>query len=229
MESPENQQFDEETTEKTLPEINEDSVAISPDSVLYKNLPLKCNWKFWYLDGEKNKEWMDRLHDLCVLTTVEEFWALIDRIRKPSNLPQCDYSLFKESIPPVWEERDNKSGGRIVYQLAKTDHELFNELWLKLMLGMIGDFFGDATDAICGAVCSSRPKGSKISIWTQSGADQEVIKRIGVLMRDLWANHYESMEKARIFYESHADSQNKQSSVAPHRQYLTGHEYQQSY
>ncbi|KAI6243762.1 Eukaryotic translation initiation factor 4E-1A-like, protein [Aphelenchoides fujianensis] len=179
MESPENQNhLEEENAEKTLPEINEDSVAISPDSVLHKSLPLKYRWKFWYLDGDKQKDWMHRLHDLCVLSTVEDFWALIDRIRKPSNLPQCDYSLFKEAIPPVWEEPDNKSGGRIVYQVP--------------------------------------------NIWTQSGADPEVIKQIGTLMRDLWASHYDSMDKARIFYESHADTQVKQSSVTPHRMYITG-------
>lgn len=41
---------------------------------------------------------------------------------------------------------------------------LLNELWLKLMLAMIGNYFGDLTDLICGAVCSSRNKGSKVII-----------------------------------------------------------------
>lgn len=36
-------------------------------------------------------------------------------------------------------------------------------MWMKLMLGMIGGYFGDLIESICGAVCSSRQKGSKVS------------------------------------------------------------------
>jgi hypothetical protein len=46
--------------------------------------------------------------------------------------------------------------------LAKQDQQLLNDLWLKLMLAMIGHYFGDVDDQICGAVCSSRQKGSKV-------------------------------------------------------------------
>jgi hypothetical protein len=35
-------------------------------------------------------------------------------------------------------------------------------MWMKLMLGMIGGYFGDLIESICGAVCSSRQKGSKV-------------------------------------------------------------------
>lgn len=32
-------------------------------------------------------------------------------------MQQCDYSLFKYKIQPVWEEPENKEGGRIVFQV----------------------------------------------------------------------------------------------------------------
>lgn len=79
-------------------------------------------------------------------------------------MSQCDYSLFKYQIRPVWEEEQNVRGGRIVYQLAKQEQQLLNELWTKLMLAMIGNFFGSVDDEICGAVCSSRQKGSKVAV-----------------------------------------------------------------
>jgi hypothetical protein len=34
-------------------------------------------------------------------------------------MQQCDYSLFKYQIQPVWEEKENKNGGRIVFQVRK--------------------------------------------------------------------------------------------------------------
>ena len=49
---------------------------------------------------------------------IKLFFSLVDRIRKPSNMPTCDYSLFKEEMAPVWETEHNKNGGRLVYQVT---------------------------------------------------------------------------------------------------------------
>lgn len=41
-------------------------------------------------------------------------------------------------------------------------HELLDQLWLELLIALIGDQFGNDTDEICGAVCNIRQKGSKV-------------------------------------------------------------------
>jgi len=41
-------------------------------------------------------------------------------------------------------------------------HELLDQLWLELLIALIGDQFGSDTDEICGAVCNIRQKGSKV-------------------------------------------------------------------
>lgn len=32
-------------------------------------------------------------------------------------MQQCDYSLFKYKIQPVWEEKENVQGGRLIFQV----------------------------------------------------------------------------------------------------------------
>lgn len=44
-------------------------------------------------------------------------FSFIDRIRPPSVMQQCDYSLFKYKIQPVWEEKENVQGGRLIFQV----------------------------------------------------------------------------------------------------------------
>jgi len=161
---------------------------------------------------------MDRLSNICTLTTAEEFWALIDRIRPPSVMLMCDYSLFRGDIQPVWEVPENKDGGRLVFMLLKHELDLLNDVWLKLMLGLIGNHFEELTQYICGAVCSIRQKGSKISLWTSSTNDETINRKLGLAMRSLWSQHFPNVFGQRpIYFEAHADAQSKQSSVAPHK------------
>lgn len=47
------------------------------DYPLELSFPLKEAWSFWYLDAEKNKDWMERLHNVCTLESAEQFWAYV--------------------------------------------------------------------------------------------------------------------------------------------------------
>jgi len=218
VENFENVVADEEVEEQSEHNHENGVSVIAADSLLNRDHPLKCPWGFWFLSSQKNQDWMDRLSNICTLTTAEEFWALIDRIRPPSVMLMCDYSLFRGDIQPVWEVPENKDGGRLVCVLAKHELEVLNEIWLKLMLGLIGNYFEELTPYICGAVCSIRQKGSKISLWTSSTNDEGTNKKIGIALRNLWLHHFPQFFQQRpIFFEAHADAQSKQSSVAPHK------------
>jgi len=219
MESPdvvaeklEGNHIDEKENVDQASDTNEGPI-ISSDSVLNKSFPLKYPWGFFFLSNDKNLDWMKRLSRICTLNTVEEFWAFVDRIRQPSIMPQCDYSLFKYEIEPVWEVPENVNGGRLVFQLQKPEPHIFDELWLKLMLGMIGDYFGEETKSLCGAVCSSRQKGSKISLWTTNAEDDDTNKEIGNKLKALWGPfNKDGPEAIRIHYEVHRECQSKTTS-----------------
>merc|ERR1719506_146609 len=84
----------------------------------------------------------------------------------PSKLENVDYSLFKDGISPAWEDPGVKNGGRWVVKLEKVKAQSLDELWLSLMLALIGEEFWDVGgDLVCGAIVSVRARASKIALW----------------------------------------------------------------
>lgn len=125
--------------------------------------PLQNPWTLWYYENEKGKTWEANQHAITNFDTVEDFWSLYNHIKLASEIKSGnDYSLFKNNIRPMWEDDANKNGGRWVISLAKyTRHNELDNLWLDVILCLIGEAFEYSED-ICGAVVNIRPRGHKI-------------------------------------------------------------------
>lgn len=125
--------------------------------------PLQNPWTLWYYENEKGKTWEANQHAITSFETVEDFWSLYNHIKFASEIKSGnDYSLFKNNIRPMWEDDANKNGGRWVISLAKyTRHNELDNLWLDVILCLIGEAFEYSED-ICGAVVNIRPRGHKI-------------------------------------------------------------------
>ncbi|CAD7686321.1 unnamed protein product [Nyctereutes procyonoides] len=129
--------------------------------------------------------------------TVEDFWTLYNHIQLSSNLmPGCEYSLFKDGIEPMWEDKKNKRGGRWLITLNKQQRR-------KTLLCLIGESFDDYSDDVCGAVIDVRAKGDKIAIWTTKWRVYK--ERLGL------------PPKIVIGYQSHADTATKSGSTTKNR------------
>jgi translation initiation factor 4E len=115
------------------------------------------------------------------LSTVEEFWCLYNNINGPSCLGNGDVSFFKKGITPAWEDEACSSGGRWVVKLEKVRPDTMDDTWLNLILALIGEQTFEETDndLVCGAVLSSRAKGtSKLALWMKT-AQKEPMMRVG--------------------------------------------------
>lgn len=124
--------------------------------------PLHNKWTLWYLEHDRKKSWEQMQNRITAFDTVEDFWSLYNHIRVASELgPGNDYSLFKRSIRPMWEDETNKRGGRWLITLRHAQRRLLDQLWLDILLIMIGESFESSED-ICGAVVNIRPRGDKI-------------------------------------------------------------------
>ena len=56
----------------------------------------------------------------------------------------CDYSLFKQGIKPMWEDPQNKDGGRWLISIDKRLRSMYlDQLWLEIMMCLIGEAFGE--------------------------------------------------------------------------------------
>jgi len=198
------QNSDTNNIEKTR---EEPGSEITPECLVKH--PLQNQWTLWYLENDRTKSWEDMQNEITSFDTVEDFWSLYNHIRVASELKQGnDYSLFKKSIRPMWEDSANKRGGRWVLNLNKQQrrNEL-DSLWLDILLCLIGESF-EHSDDINGAVVNIRPRGDKISIWTADGTNEESILGIGHKLKEC----LRLSSDTQITYELHKDTAEKTKS-----------------
>jgi len=141
-----------------------------------------CLWVNMINPSKKAKnDWTSNNAMVHSLSTVEEFWCLYNNINGPSCLGNGDVSFFKKGIVPAWEDESCASGGRWVAKLEKVRPETMDETWLNLILALIGEQTFEETDndLVCGAVLSSRAKGtSKLALWMKT-TSKEPVTRVG--------------------------------------------------
>ncbi len=135
----------------------------------------------------QSHSWEAALKMLGAYTTVESFFGTFATLRRPSQLEKnSNYHLFKDGIKPMWEDRRNAQGGKWTLTFkANQNPALLDRSWMWLVLALIGEEL-DPDDLLTGAVCSLRPKGDRLSLWTRtrSGADAP---RLNALARRLLA------------------------------------------
>lgn len=131
--------------------------------------PLQHPWCFWFRPSiPKNVSipYVETVHGLAEVATAEQFWTVYRHLARPSSLhPVSDYHLFKKGVRPIWEDDENRHGGKWLVRLKKG---VADRYWEDLMLALIGDQFHEAGVDICGAVVSIRNGEDIISIWTAS-------------------------------------------------------------
>lgn len=112
--------------------MNGDGCKIGPERIMKH--PLQDQWTLWYLEHKKGMDWENMQHKVTSFSTVEDFWSLHNHIVGPSLLKDLnDYSLFKGSIRPMWEDKANKHGGRWILNFGRHLQQHRNdldEMWL---------------------------------------------------------------------------------------------------
>jgi len=156
---------------------------------------LQNTWCLWVNMSNPSKksqkqDWSTNNAMVHSLSSVEEFWCLYNNINGPSCLGNGDVSFFKKGIVPAWEDESCSSGGRWVVKLEKVRPDTMDETWLNLILALIGEQTFEETDndLVCGAVLSSRAKGtSKLALWMKT-AQKEPALRVGNKYVDILRN-----------------------------------------
>lgn len=128
--------------------------------------PLKNVWVVWYRSpGNKFQDYEKSTQKIAHFATVEEFWSIYSHLRRPNALPHVsDYHIFRKGIRPVWEDKENRKGGKWNIRLKKG---VSTRYWEDLLLAIVGDQFGDAGEDLCGAVLSIRGNEDVLSVWTR--------------------------------------------------------------
>jgi Eukaryotic initiation factor 4E len=113
--------------QNATPELKEASLT---HAELVKH-PLQHSWCLWYYEPDRNKSWEDNQNQVSTFNSVEDFWSLFTHIKQPSEVKiGSDYSLFKDQIRPMWEDKANKNGGRWMIGLNRNQRPELDRYWI---------------------------------------------------------------------------------------------------
>jgi translation initiation factor 4E len=143
---------------------------------------LRDAWVFWFRPPISKSngfvEYEKTLHAIASFDTVEDFFSVYQHLKRPSTLPLVsDYHIFKKGIRPVWEDDENKKGGKWIVRLKKG---VADRYWEDLVYAIVGDQFAEASDEVCGAVLSVRNGEDILSIWTSVNGGRVLRIRYGL-------------------------------------------------
>jgi len=192
----------------------DNEITISPEHMMLKH-PLQNKWAMWFFKNDKSKDWAANLRYITSFDTVEDFWALYNHILPASKLGVgCDYSVFKDGVQPMWEDPNNKKGGRWLMNLNKQQrHSDLDAYWLETLLCLVGEAFDEQSDDICGAVVNIRGKGDKLAVWTGDARNAESNMKIGRTLK----SRLEIPKGIQIGFQAHTDTISKSGSTTKNR------------
>lgn len=203
-------------------------LAVGGQAVATTNLgkhPLYNEWVFWFRPPISKAngyiEYEKTLHPIAAVGTVEDFYTVYTHLKRSSTLPLVsDYHFFRSGIRPIWEDVENRKGGKWVVKLKKG---VADRLWENLLLAMIGNQFHDCGDEVCGAVLSVRNGEDILSIWTHT-EDRSILK-----VRETMKRALELPSNTKVEWKSHGSSLQQRTAMEESRREKSGSHYHQQH
>ena len=155
---------------------------------------LENKFSFWYRIDDiiqyqlqkqalDKKEYEVQVKKIAEFDTVEEFWSIFQHLRKPDSCRAgIEYFMFKEPIKPMWEDENNKNGGRISIKLRK---DFTTIIWEEMIFVLIGGILPkEMKEEINGIVVTSRKEYNTLQIWFKT-YDDLIIVDLEKCIRDI--------------------------------------------
>ncbi|KAH6626231.1 translation initiation factor eIF 4e-like domain-containing protein [Chaetomium sp. MPI-SDFR-AT-0129] len=198
---------------------------------------LRNSWVFWFRPPISKAngfiEYEKTLHPIATIDSVEDFFAVYQHLKRPSALPLVsDYHLFRQGIRPIWEDEENKNGGKWVVRLRKG---VADRYWEDLLFAIIGDQFGEASEEVCGVVLSVRNGEDILSIWARANGQRvlkirETMRRVLAFPPDTkleWKSHDSSIQQRTAIEESRREKASHHHDKRSNKQHQQQHQSSQ--
>jgi len=184
---------------------------------------LSNKFDFWYhiIDTSSDQDYKAQIKKLAQFETLEDFWAIFQYLKKPDDFKQpIEIQLFKDGITPMWEDENNKNGGRISLKLRK---EYSNLVWEELIFAFIGGYFDkEIKEEINGLVMNCKKDFNTLQIWTKN-FNNEVNKGIEKNIRELLNIPKEVILEIKPFniqYKEHPNNYNNYNNYNKQGNYM---------
>ena len=173
---------------------NPSSKSNKEEAQLTPNKKLENKFSFLYriddnTQNQNQKQVMEKekyesqVKKIAEFDTIEEFWGIFQHLRKPDSCrPGIEYFMFKEPIKPMWEDENNKNGGRFSIKLK---HGYTTIIWEEMIFALIGGILPkEMKDEINGIVVTSRKEFNTLQIWFKN-YDDKITEDLEQCIRDL--------------------------------------------
>ena len=144
--------------------------------------------------------------------TIEDFWSIFQHLRKPDScIPGIEYFMFKEPIKPLWEDENNKNGGRFSIKLK---HGYTTIIWEEMIFALIGGILPkEMKDQINGIVVTSRKEFNTLQIWFKN-YDDKITEDLEQCIRDLLVIPSEvTIEKRQFNKKDNVNNNNSNKNI----------------
>ncbi|EGC40198.1 hypothetical protein DICPUDRAFT_25523 [Dictyostelium purpureum] len=181
---------------------------------------LLSNTYYFYYMPKRPKTMNDYLAGLqCIsgpIKTVEDFWSYYSHMIRPVDefSQLSDIYFFKEGIKPIWEDAENRDGGKFV---VKTRRNYTSKWWEDLLLAFIGEQVDDVEN-INGIVISFRANDNNlIGIWNKNSEDNEKLlvslKHLFKIDKLDYKPHFGRILKEEVFQNNKNENNSNSGSM----------------
>ena len=173
---------------------NKSKINIKNNNLEKNKTKLENKFSFWYRIDDiiqyqlqkqalDKKEYEVQVKKIAEFDTVEDFWSIFQHLRKPDSCRAgIEYFMFKDPIKPMWEDENNKNGGRISIKLRK---EYTTIIWEEMIFVLIGGILPkEMKEEINGIVVTSRKEFNTLQIWFKT-YDERIIEDLEKCIRDI--------------------------------------------
>lgn len=102
------------------------------------DLPLKEKWVLW-LHYPNDQHWgetgKDHYQRVMEITDMKQLIAL-NKTMDDSLIQQCMVFLMKDGIEPIWEDPQNRDGGRFSFKIP---NQIVPDVWRKMAMYVLGE------------------------------------------------------------------------------------------
>lgn len=126
---------------------------------------LNNNWTLWFHNPESD-DWTEKSYtEIYTFNTIQQFWGLFNKIPE-LHLSTGMFFLMKEKILPLWEDKNNISGGCWSYKVGKKEA---SQAYLGLLKTIISEGACPKYPEIINGASISPKKGfCIIKVWNNN-------------------------------------------------------------
>jgi len=204
--------------------------------------PLSHEWCLYCDDGNfcggKAQNYFEQMVKLGSFKTVENFWRFFNATEETLRRlapEKFNMRMFKTGIKPMWEDPNNRKGGKWLISCNLRLDVIFT-IWKEILVAAISGFPTDSDLCdLCGCVLVGRRDRMEVQLWTKKKPPPEKVESTCEFIRKLtrepeitnvqFISHQRAKKKAikRLPPPSHVEEQKhlSSSSTTPRHNSMT--------